>query len=308
MYRFILPNGLDSTLLIAIVAGFSYFFGRLIVDNRPQREIRQSTMMEGFVFLTMLVIFPICIVFLLSDLWGFIQNNQLISLITYVFLVLVGIGYIVLVLMALGVKSLVSEFIKLFIGSVFTILLLWGLIFSRAPLIFIAPCVLSVLLSVLFAHRREFLMNPQKTPKEKKKETNVLRPILSILNVPKELTIDFPKNIAMFYLGDNSLLFVYSLILAGIILNGTMSLFTFCPESISLLILVLYDYALIAILYGFNGVGVSYPKMKFYLTNKSVIEGLALKFEDYVFVNKNGKKIYINKDSIRSIEEKQKTK
>jgi hypothetical protein len=64
-------NGIGTfeqfSLLIAIFGIVVYYFGKLISDTKPQKEVRTVSYIEGFSFLVVLVIFPSLIIYYLNQ-------------------------------------------------------------------------------------------------------------------------------------------------------------------------------------------------------------------------------------------------
>ena len=101
------------------------------------------------------------------------------------------------------------------------------------------------------------------------------------------------------YFGNKNLLFILSFLS----LLSSMSLF-FHEDVLFFLIsmfLTFFILSLIAISYGFKTA--TYPSAIVYLDEGEPIEGKILKFGDYVYLLKEGKKIFINNDKIKYIEE-----
>ena len=58
---------------------------------------------------------------------------------------------------------------------------------------------------------------------------------------------------------------------------------------------------MIAVAYGFRKA--YYPPAKIYIEGGEVLEGRVLKFGEYIFMTKDDKKFFINKDKVRYVEE-----
>lgn len=101
------------------------------------------------------------------------------------------------------------------------------------------------------------------------------------------------------YFGNQYILFTFSF------LSVLSSLSLFENENILFLLIsiliLFFILSLIALAHGFRTA--IYPQAKIYYENGETTEGKVLKFGDYVYLLKGNKKIFVNKDKIKYIEE-----
>lgn len=115
--------------------------------------------------------------------------------------------------------------------------------------------------------------------------------------IPKVLSILFSETPIKLF-GNPIALFIFS----SITILSSILLYKSEEALISIsLVLTFYILTMVALSYGFNDA--NYPLAKIYLVNGAIIEGKILKSGDYIYVLKDGKHIFINKDKINYVEE-----
>jgi len=60
------------SIIIALLGIITYYFGKIISDTRPQKEVRSVSYIEGFYFLVIFVVLPLLIVYYISYQTSFI--------------------------------------------------------------------------------------------------------------------------------------------------------------------------------------------------------------------------------------------
>lgn len=71
-----IDSTLDLSLIIFIIGLFSYYFGKLIEETNPTKEVRQVTYMSGILFIFLFVALPILIIYQFSNYLLFMSGTS----------------------------------------------------------------------------------------------------------------------------------------------------------------------------------------------------------------------------------------
>jgi hypothetical protein len=283
------------------LAAILYYFGRIISDAKPEKSDNHMPYFEGFFFSSIYLFLPVIfsIIFLewLDFRTSFAIILTLVCYPVYVSTSKLKIGNIFVA------SALIANLILLVIFyAVFVIVLnlnffLWLLLLQFLSVQY-TSAVSQAFQYSRFVPETEFKKQMRRASSGADKLTIFGLPQIFVAKLNTLFIYDFPGVIAKSIL----LLFLLSL------LNFASTSYIFTHNSGDLLVLSLsllftaFSLSLIAAMYGYSRA--VYQSSNVSLDDGSTIKGKLMKYsDDYIYLVKNNKKIFINRDRIKKIEQ-----